>query len=182
MTVWGHLQLSSILQLPQRLHLHFGIHIRDSSKANEKGHFCWKKKTQFFVENPAKSADCPFWNNYRSWSNHHSVQSLVHEFAKCVGHIMFPRLINYFLQLLSPNLAASFSFPFATPMLGQPPLVFLFSVLRWAVTPQLLSLYCFSMPRSLHKSLKERLKRELKLQLSIRMTEQLTVTFYVPSL
>lgn len=46
-------------------------------------------------------------------------------------------------------------------------------------TQQLLSLYCFLMPRSLHKTLKEHLKRELKLQLSIRTLEQLHITVTV---
>lgn len=64
------------------------------------------------------------------------------------------------------------------PLLGQP-LVFLFSVLRWALTPQLQCLYCFSVLRSLHKTLEEHLKKELKLQLSIRALEWLgmIVTF-----
>lgn len=69
-----------------------------------------------------------------------------------------------------------FPLSLCNPSFGTTPQVFLFSVVHWAVTPQLLSLYCFSVPRSLHKTLKEHLKGELKLQLSIRMIERLNVT------
>lgn len=79
-------------------------------------------------------------------------------------------------KALYPNPATSIPLSPCHPPLKTTPQVFLFSVLRWAVTPQLLSLYCFSLPRSLHKTLKELLKRELRLQLSIQMIEQLNVT------
>lgn len=86
-------------------------------------------------------------------------------------------------KALSPNLAASFSYSYATSPFWEPtppPQVFLFSVLRWVVTPQLLSLYCFSMARSSHKMLKEHLKGQLKLQLSIRMLDWLQIAVMVP--
>lgn len=88
----------------------------------------------------------------------------VESWCNCKESI-FPRFSHIFLLFL-----------FHPPFLGTTPQVFLFSLLRWAVTPQLLSLYCFSMPRSLHKALKGHLKGELKLQLSIRLLEQLHVT------
>ena len=94
----------------------------------------------------------------------------------CSGYFRFPRQLTWncgviVKQALSPNLAPSLSIPFGNPLSGTAPQVFLFSVLCWAVTPQLLSLYYFSVPRSLHKTLKEHWKGELKLQLSIRIGE-----------
>lgn len=86
-------------------------------------------------------------------------------------------------KALSPNLATSFSYSYATSPFWEPtppPQVFLFSVLRWVVRPQLLSLYCFSMARSSHKMLKEHLKGQLQLQLSIRMLDWLQIAIMVP--
>ena len=80
-------------------------------------------------------------------------------------------------EITFPQFWPCLSRPFPPPPFwGMTPEVFLFSVLRWAVTPQLLSLYCFSMPRSLRKTLEKHLNRELKLQLSITVTEQLNMT------
>lgn len=88
---------------------------------------------------------------------------------------------NNIKKLLSSISATSFPLSLCHLFSGTtpPPQVLLFSVVHWAVTRQLPSLYCSFMPRSLHKTLKEYLKRELKLQLSIRWLN-VAVTFTGP--
>lgn len=155
---------------------------------------CWKnyaahqKNAQIIlclcVLNVAKSAGCV-----------QIVHSAIYSISfTCIGFIWFMYLLSAWdrqrgdlgvivKKALSPNLATSFSYSYATSPFWEPtppPLVFLFSVLHWVVTPQLLSLYCFSMARSSHKTLKEHLKGQLKLQLSIRMLDWLQIAIMAP--